>query len=62
MMIKKEVFMRGSIRTFLGLMVVLGSGGGIDNATDAQLPVVLLVAVAGLLLMYSGVRAMKGQE
>lgn len=54
--------MRGSIRTFLGLMVVLGSGGGIDNATDAQLPVVLLVAVAGLLLMYSGVRAMKGQE
>jgi uncharacterized membrane protein len=50
--------MRGSIRTFVGLLVVFGSVGGMDNATDAQLPVVLLFAVAGLALMYSGVRAM----
>ena len=52
--------MRGSIRTFIGLLVVFGSVGGMDNATDAQLPVALLFAVAGLALMYSGVRAMNG--
>lgn len=52
--------MRGSIRTFIGLLVVFGSVGGMDNATDAQLPVVIVVALAGLALMYSGVRAMNG--
>lgn len=54
--------MRGSIRTFIGLIVVFGAVGGIDNATDAQLPVVLLFAVAGLAVMYSGVRAMNKDQ
>ena len=50
--------MRGSIRAILGLIIVLGTAGGIDNATDSQLPVALLLAIGGCLLMYSGVRAM----
>lgn len=52
--------MTGSIRVFVGLMVVLGSAGGLDNATDVQLPTVLAIAVVGLFVMYSGVSAMKG--
>ena len=54
--------MRGSIRVIIGLLVVLGAAGGLDNAADDQLLPVLAVAIAGLLLMYSGVRAMKGQQ
>lgn len=50
--------MRGSIRTFVGLFVLMGVAGGLDTATDAQLlPLVVIGALAGL-LMYSGVRAM----
>jgi hypothetical protein len=52
--------MRGSIRAIIGLLVVLGAAGGIDNAADDQLLLVTSVAVLGLLLMFSGVRAMKG--
>jgi hypothetical protein len=51
--------MRGSIRTFVGLIITLGAAGGLDNATDSQLMLVLFIAGVGLGLMYSGVRAMK---
>jgi hypothetical protein len=54
--------MRGSIRAITGLLITLGAAGGIDNAADDQLLLVTSVAVLGLLLMYSGVRAMKGQQ
>lgn len=54
--------MKGTIRTLLGLLVVIGSAGGLDTATDAQLPVVIVVAAIGLAIMYSGVRAMKGNS
>ena len=54
--------MKGSIRAITGLLVSLGAAGGLDNATDSQLPVVILVAVLGIGLMYSGVSAMKGQQ
>jgi hypothetical protein len=50
--------MRGSIRLFVGLVVVMAAGGGIDNATDAQLIPAVMVALSGLLLMASGVSAM----
>ena len=50
--------MKGSIRAILGLLVVFGAVGGIDNATDSQLLVESLIAVLGLGIMYSGVSAM----
>jgi hypothetical protein len=57
-MIKKGFKMRGSIRTFVGLFVLMGVAGGLDTATDAQLlPLVVIGALAGA-LAYSGVRAM----
>jgi hypothetical protein len=42
------------IRVILGFLMVYGSVGGIDNATDAQLFPLLLLAFAGLALMYFG--------
>ena len=51
--------MRGSIRAILGLLVVFASVGGIDNATDSQLLILVPVALVGLALMASGVSAMK---
>lgn len=52
--------MKGSIRAIVGLLVTIAAAGGLDNATDAQLPVVIAIAATGLFVMYSGVRAMKG--
>lgn len=50
--------MRGSIRTFGGLLMLVGCAGGFDNATDAQLfPLVVIAAIAAL-VAYSGVTAM----
>jgi hypothetical protein len=51
--------MRGSIRVIVGLLVVFGVAGGIDNATDSQLLTLLMIAAAGLGLMASGTNAMK---
>ena len=50
--------MRGSIRTLVGLVVVMGAAGGIDTATNMQLLGCIAVAAAGLALMASGVSAM----
>ena len=51
--------MKGSIRAFLGFLIVFGSVGGMDNATDSALLGVLLPsAIVGLALMYWGVSAM----
>jgi hypothetical protein len=51
--------MKGSIRAIVGFLVVFGSVGGMDNATDRELFLVLLpIAVLGLGIMYSGVSSM----
>lgn len=51
--------MKGSIRAFIGFLVVFCSVGGMDNASDRDLFLVLLpVALLGLGIMYSGVSAM----
>jgi len=50
--------MKGSIRAIIGLLVVFGAVGGLDNAPDDQLLLVTSVALLGCLLMYSGVSAM----
>lgn len=51
--------MKGSIRTIVGLLVVFGAVGGLDQSTDAQLLGGVAIALAGLLVMYSGVNALK---
>lgn len=50
--------MKGSIRLIVGLLLVMGAAGGLDNATDAQLLPLSLVAILGLFSMYSATKAM----
>jgi hypothetical protein len=50
--------MKGSIRSFVGFLLVLGSAGGVDNATDGQLIPLISLSIVGLVLMASGVIAM----
>jgi hypothetical protein len=57
MMNKKGKNVKGSIRIVLGLLIVFGAVGGIDAGNDL-LPCVAL-AIAGLFVMNSGVRAME---
>lgn len=42
------------IRFVIGFLLVFGAAGGMDNATDAQLLTLILVAAAGLGLMAAG--------
>jgi hypothetical protein len=51
--------MKGSIRFVLGLLITWIAAGSIDNASNDQLVVLALVAMLGLLTMYSGARALK---
>jgi len=49
--------MKGSIRLAVGFIVVFGAVGGLDYATDMDCVILTIVAVMGLGLMYSGIRA-----
>lgn len=56
--------MRGSIRMIVGLVVVMGAVGGLDNTMNsqvAQLVSLMALAAAGLGLMASGVSAMNSR-
>ena len=53
--------MRGSIRMFIGFMLVWGAIGGLDFPENSLLACSAL-AVAGLLIALSGVIAMKGSK
>jgi hypothetical protein len=60
----KEIDMRGSIRMIVGLVVVMGAVGGLDNTLDSQVTQLIscmALAVGGLGLMYSGVSAMNAR-
>lgn len=46
------------IRVILGFLMVFGAAGGFDNATDAQMIPLMIVAGIGLTLMYFGVSKM----
>jgi hypothetical protein len=59
MLIERGFVMRGSIRTFLGLVLVLGAAGGLDTASDSELVYCVLVAFVGVVMMATGVSAMK---
>lgn len=50
--------MRGSIRFVVGLLLVMGAVGGMDNATDAQLIPLTVIAFIGLALIAWGNTAM----
>lgn len=55
--------MRGSIRVFVGLLVVFGAVGGLEQTMNdqvGQLIGCMVLAAGGLFSMYSGVDAMKG--
>jgi len=47
------------IRFIVGLFVVFGAAGGMDNATDEQLLPLFALALFGCLLMYFGSERMK---
>jgi hypothetical protein len=47
--------MKGSIRIILGFLITFGAVGGLDAGND--LLACSLAAAAGLLMMYSGTRA-----
>ena len=49
--------MRGSIRIILGLFILFGVAGGIDNATDTELLALMGTAIVGFGLMIWGIRA-----
>jgi len=51
--------MRGTLRTLVGFVIVFGAVGGIDNASDSELLLLAGIASVGMLLMFSGVKAMK---
>lgn len=52
--------MRGSIRTFAGLLIAMFGVGGVENSiTNADMALACVVCAVGLALMASGVKAMK---
>jgi hypothetical protein len=50
--------MKGSIRAFVGFMLTFGAVGTLDYDPSASLLLQSGIAVLGLLVMLSGVRAM----
>jgi hypothetical protein len=55
---EKGVVMKGSIRLAVGFLLVFGAVGGMDNVPDALLQQTI-VAILGLGIMFSGVKAME---
>jgi len=54
--------MKGSIRALCGFLIVFGAVGGLDADPSSSVLVQVSVAVLGLLIMYSGVRAMNRDQ
>lgn len=54
--------MKGSIRTIVGFFLVFGAVGGMDLGPAEYFYHQLAAAAIGLALMYSGVRAMNGNN
>jgi hypothetical protein len=54
-------YMKGSIRLAVGFLIVFGAVGGMENNPDASLLTLISVAVVGLLLMFSGTKAMNNE-
>lgn len=54
--------MKGSIRVVLGMLIVFGAVGTMDVDPEANLVVQTALAVVGLIIAFSGVRAMRQSE
>ena len=54
--------MKGSIRMLVGFLIVAGAVGTLEVDLDASLPGMITIAACGLILMYTGVRAMKKEQ
>jgi hypothetical protein len=52
--------MKGSIRACIGFLIVFGAVGSLDYDPSSSVLLAASLAAVGLLLMYSGVRAMNG--
>lgn len=52
--------MRGSIRICIGFFLVFGAVGTLDIEPNASVLAMVLLACAGLAILWSGVAAMKG--
>ena len=55
----KRSKMRGSIRMLVGFLIAFGAVGSIEIDPNANLMLEMILAGAGLALMFSGVNAMK---
>ena len=51
--------MRGSIRMLVGFLIAFGAVGSIEIDPNANLMIEMILAGAGLALMFSGVNALK---
>ena len=51
--------MRGSIRMLVGFLIVYGAVGSIEVDPNANLMIEMILAGAGLALLFSGINAMK---
>jgi hypothetical protein len=51
--------MKGSIRFALGLLITWGAAGSMDAASNTSLLLLVAIAAAGLVIMYSGARALQ---
>ena len=54
--------MKGSIRVFLGILVAFGAVGTLDADPSASVLVQSGIALVGIVLMYSGARAMNRNQ
>jgi hypothetical protein len=54
----EEKTMKGSIRMLIGFLLVFGAVGGMDAGPAEDFYYQMVMAVVGLGLMFSGVRAM----
>ena len=52
--------MKGSLRIFIGFLLTYGAVGSLDFDPTADIVVAILLASVGLLIMFSGVQALKG--
>ena len=52
--------MKGSIRVLIGFLMTYGAVGSLDFDPTADVVVAILFASVGLLIMFSGVQALKG--
>jgi hypothetical protein len=54
-----DYYMRGSIRMLVGFLIVFGAVGSIEVDPNANLMLEMILAGAGLALLFSGVNAMR---